>query len=155
MRYGCAWSSEDLVFVIEYLPRSDERLVERVWLPACVVVIALGKNMSIWAVRMYEAIRAGRSLKQRFISNGSGPQLYGALGREPPTLLPLRGATKLYTLAVNGNRLTVAILKDLIEMVKDPRSFQFGLGGHRKQRGHLYCPAAIAGCSPAGLWIEK
>ncbi|XP_057177261.1 leucine rich repeat containing 75Bb [Triplophysa rosa] len=39
-------------------------------------------------------------------------------------LLPFLGVLpKLYTLAVNGNRLTVAILKDLIEMVKDPKKF--------------------------------
>ncbi|XP_055063744.2 leucine rich repeat containing 75Bb [Misgurnus anguillicaudatus] len=39
-------------------------------------------------------------------------------------LLPFLGVLpKLSTLAVNGNRLTVAILKDLIEMVKDPKRF--------------------------------
>lgn len=39
-------------------------------------------------------------------------------------LLPFLGVLpKLSTLAVNGNRLTVAILKDLIEMVKDPKKF--------------------------------
>ncbi|XP_067255187.1 leucine rich repeat containing 75Bb [Chanodichthys erythropterus] len=39
-------------------------------------------------------------------------------------LLPFLGALpKLTTLAINGNRLTVAILKDLIEVVKDPKKF--------------------------------
>ncbi|ROL54132.1 Leucine-rich repeat-containing protein 75A [Anabarilius grahami] len=39
-------------------------------------------------------------------------------------LLPFLGALpKLTTLAINGNRLTVAILKDLIEVVKDPKQF--------------------------------
>ncbi|XP_051540515.1 leucine-rich repeat-containing protein 75B-like [Myxocyprinus asiaticus] len=39
-------------------------------------------------------------------------------------LLPFLGVLpKLATLAINGNRLTVAILKDLIEVVKDPKKF--------------------------------
>ncbi|KAM6985380.1 leucine rich repeat containing 75Bb isoform 1-T1 [Aplochiton taeniatus] len=39
-------------------------------------------------------------------------------------LLPSLGSLhKLTTLALNGNRLTVAILKDLTEVVKDPRQF--------------------------------
>ncbi len=39
-------------------------------------------------------------------------------------LLPFLGVLpKLTTLAINGNRLTVAILKDLIEVVKDPKMF--------------------------------
>uniref|UniRef100_A0A8C2CCQ3 Leucine rich repeat containing 75Bb n=1 Tax=Cyprinus carpio TaxID=7962 RepID=A0A8C2CCQ3_CYPCA len=39
-------------------------------------------------------------------------------------LLPFLGVLpKLTTLAINGNRLTVAILKDLIEVVKDPKKF--------------------------------
>ncbi|XP_061886956.1 leucine-rich repeat-containing protein 75B-like [Entelurus aequoreus] len=38
-------------------------------------------------------------------------------------LLPLGGLPKLTTLAVNGNRLTVAVLKDLTEAVKDPKNF--------------------------------
>ncbi|KAM9794116.1 leucine-rich repeat-containing protein 75B-like [Syngnathus typhle] len=39
-------------------------------------------------------------------------------------LLPaLSGLPKLTTLAVNGNRLTVAVLKDLMEAVKDPKKF--------------------------------
>ncbi|XP_062334354.1 leucine rich repeat containing 75Bb [Osmerus eperlanus] len=39
-------------------------------------------------------------------------------------LLPCLGALpKLTTLAVNGNRLTVSVLKDLTEVVKDPRHF--------------------------------
>ncbi|CAL1616329.1 unnamed protein product [Knipowitschia caucasica] len=39
-------------------------------------------------------------------------------------LLPLLGSMpKLSTLALNGNRLTIAILKDLTEMLKDPKQF--------------------------------
>ncbi|XP_016302610.1 leucine-rich repeat-containing protein 75B-like [Sinocyclocheilus anshuiensis] len=39
-------------------------------------------------------------------------------------LLPFLGVLpKLTTLAINGNRLTLAILKDLIEVVKDPKKF--------------------------------
>ncbi|XP_054613532.1 leucine rich repeat containing 75Bb [Dunckerocampus dactyliophorus] len=38
-------------------------------------------------------------------------------------LPPLSGLPKLTTLAVNGNRLTTAILKDLTEVVKDPNKF--------------------------------
>ncbi|KAM9858120.1 leucine-rich repeat-containing protein 75B [Aulostomus maculatus] len=39
-------------------------------------------------------------------------------------LLPLLGSLpKLSTLALNGNRLTLAILKDLTEMLKDPKKF--------------------------------
>ncbi|XP_072289964.1 leucine-rich repeat-containing protein 75B-like [Eucyclogobius newberryi] len=39
-------------------------------------------------------------------------------------LLPLLASmSKLSTLALNGNRLTIAILKDLTEMLKDPKMF--------------------------------
>ncbi|XP_061733242.1 leucine rich repeat containing 75Bb [Nerophis ophidion] len=38
-------------------------------------------------------------------------------------LSPLGGLPGLTTLAVNGNRLTVAVLKDLTEAVKDPKNF--------------------------------
>nr|XP_057907674.1 leucine rich repeat containing 75Bb [Doryrhamphus excisus] len=38
-------------------------------------------------------------------------------------LPPLSGLPKLTTLAVNGNRLTAAVLKDLTEVVKDPKKF--------------------------------
>lgn len=39
-------------------------------------------------------------------------------------LLPLLASMpKLSTLALNGNRLTIAILKDLTEMLKDPKKF--------------------------------
>ncbi len=72
-------------------------------------------------------------------------------------LLPFLGVLpKLTTLAINGNRLTVAILKDLIEVVKDPKMFPslawVDLGNNV---GHLYCASAIAGRLTQTLWNEK